>query len=222
MKHKYFVVIPAHNEAKHIRRVIQSVQTYCKNIVIVNDGSTDQTSQIARGFDGISVLDLPRNLGKGKAMKVGAKLAWKMGAKGIIFMDADNQHHPQHIPEFIQKLRYGNDIVIGVRILKANIPWHRRLGNRLMVGIMRWLFRIDVPDMMCGYRAFSRRGYRSVEWEADGYGVETEMLTIMGRKRLPFRTVVVDTIYLDKYKGFSIWDGLRIVGQLPYYRMRQI
>lgn len=222
MKNEYFVVIPAHNEAKHIRRVIRLVLGYCKNIIVVNDGSTDQTGEIARSLKGVSVLDLTHNQGKGRAMKEGAKLAWKMGANGIIFMDADNQHNPKHIPEFVQKLRYGNDIVIGVRILKADIPWHRKLGNRIMVGLMSMLFHMDIPDMMCGYRAFSHKGYNLVEWESDNYGVETEMLTIIGRKRLPFRTVVVDTIYWDKYKGFSIWDGLKIVSQLPYYRVRTI
>ncbi|KKU44708.1 MAG: Glycosyl transferase family 2 [Microgenomates group bacterium GW2011_GWA2_46_7] len=219
---KFYVIIPAYNEARHIRRCVDHVLQYTKNIIVVNDGSTDSTGEIIDSIEKIEVIHAKRNMGKGYAMKIGAELAWKMGAQGIVFMDADNQHHPKHIPEFFNGMKHGSDIVIGVRLLKTAIPLYRKIGNLMMASIMRSIFNVKIPDMMCGYRAFTKKGYKKIKWTSPNYGVETETLTIIGRKRLPFETVVVDTIYWDKYKGFSIWDGLKIIRQLPYFWARPL
>lgn len=219
---KYFVVIPVYNEARHIRRCVEHVLEYTKNIIVVNDGSSDSTEKILDSVAKIEVIHLKRNMGKGYAMKIGAELAWKMGAKGIVFMDGDNQHHPKHIPEFVKSMKGGNDIVIGVRLLKTDIPLYRKIGNLMIASIMRSIFNVKIPDMMCGYRALTKKGYKKINWTSNNYEVETETLTIIGRKRLPFVSLVVDTIYWDKYKGFSVWDGLKIVSNLPYYRLRKI
>jgi hypothetical protein len=76
--------------------------------------------------------------------------------------------------------------------------------------------------MMCGYRAFSRRGYRSVRWESNGYEVETEVVAKVGAKKLKYETVVVDTVYHDKYKGFSILDGVKILAKIPGWKLKNI
>ena len=219
---KYYVVVPAYNEARQIHRCIEHILEHTKNVIVVDDGSTDKTGTILDLIGGITVIHLKHNAGKGHAMKIGAKEAFRRGAAGVIFLDADNQHHPKHIPEFMRLLGRGNDIVIGVRILKAAIPWHRKLGNFIMAGLMHLLFHIYIPDMMCGYRAFTKKGFAKLEWQTSNYGVEIEMLTIIGRKKLSFKTIVVDTIYLDKYKGFSVWDGIKIMLSLPYYKWRTL
>ncbi len=215
---KYFVIIPVYNEQKQIRRCLQSIKKYWKDIIVVNDGSTDKTKEILNRFRSLHVLHLPKNQGKGKAMIEGAKYAWKQKAKGIIFMDGDNQHNPLHIPSFVHKLKKGTHIVIGVRLLKTSIPFHRKLGNYLMVLIMRNMFSLSIADMMCGFRAFSKKGFTQIRWNSQGYGVEVEMLTTIGKKRLPFETLIVDTIYHDKYKGFSLKDGMKILFHLPYWK----
>ncbi|MFH1244034.1 MAG: glycosyltransferase family 2 protein [bacterium] len=218
----FFVIIPAYNEARNIRKCINQIRPYCHQIIVVNDGSTDKTGEIIDTIRGIKTIHLEKNWGKGYAMRMGAELAWKLGAEGVIFMDGDNQHHPKHIKEFARELKRGNEIVIGIRLLKAEIPWHRKAGNVLMATLMRKLFMIAIPDIMCGFRAFTKQGYERVSWLSNNYGVETEVITIIGRRKLPFKTVVVDTIYLDKYKGFSIWDGFRIIAQLPNYWWRNL
>jgi glycosyltransferase involved in cell wall biosynthesis len=143
-------------------------------------------------------------------MLEGAKHAWKLKADGIIFMDGDNQHNPFHIAEFVKHLKKGEDIIIGVRLLKTNIPLHRKMGNMLIAFIMKYLFSLDITDIMCGFRAFSKKGFRRIRWKAQHYDVETEML--------PFHTLVVDTIYYDRYKGFSLKDGAKILLKLPYWK----
>lgn len=219
---KYFVIIPVFNEAKRIRKCLNRILVFHEHVIVVNDGSTDKTAEILHDFPNVYVVDLPKNYGKGYAMKKGAKLAWKSGAKGIIYMDGDNQHDPKHISEFIKMLNNKKDIVVGVRILKTEIPLHRKIGNMIMAYIMQGLFSVRITDMMCGYRAFSRRGYHDVIWESDGYEVETEVIAKIGDKKLKYETVIVDTVYHDKYKGFSIFDGMKILTKIPGWKLRNI
>lgn len=219
---KYFVIVPVFNEAKRLRKCLNRILEYHKDIIVVNDGSTDNTMEILKDFSQINIINLPKNSGKGLAMKRGATLAWKLGAQGIIFMDGDNQHDPKHIAEFTSQLRKRADIVIGVRVLRTKIPYYRKLGNFVMAVIMRGLFSVRMTDMMCGYRAFSKKGYKDVLWRSNGYEVETEVVAKIGDKNLPYRTVVVDTIYHDKYKGFSVFDGLRILAKIPSWKMNKI
>jgi glycosyltransferase involved in cell wall biosynthesis len=218
----YYVVVPAYNEEKNIPSFLNRLKKFSKNIIVVNDGSTDNTAQVVKNITGVNLINLKKNRGKGNAMKVGAKYAWRNAAKGIVFMDADNQHNPKHLKEFIDHLENTKDIIIGVRMIKAAIPRVRRIGNNIFMQLMKYMFGIKVPDVLCGYRAFSKKGFKRVKWRSNGYGVETEMITLIGRKRLPFETIVVDTIYLDKYKGFSISGGLKIILRLPYWRFRKI
>jgi glycosyltransferase involved in cell wall biosynthesis len=213
---KYFVVVPAYNEVKNIRRCVNHILKFSKNVIVVNDGSSDGTREILDSIPGIHTIHLDKNEGKGKAMRIGAEMSWQLGADGIIYMDGDNQHDPKHIPEF-EKLLKENDIVVGVRVLKTSVPWWRKIGNMIMVKLMRYLFEISLIDMMCGYRAFTKQGYQSISWTSDSYGVEIEALTKIGRNKIPFITLVVDTIYHDKYKGFSLIDAIKILFQIPVW-----
>lgn len=220
---KYFVVIPVFNEEKHIKKCIDHVKKYWKHIIVVNDGSTDATKKILNSISSIHVLHLPKNQGKGQAMLEGAKYAWKQKAKGVVFMDGDNQHNPIHIQAFVKELRKtGSHIIIGIRLLRTNIPFHRKIGNLFIAGVMKHLFSLTIPDIMCGFRAMTKKGFSQIKWESKGYGVETEMLTIIGRKKIPYKQVVVDTIYHDRYKGFSVIDGVFILTKLLYWKLRKL
>lgn len=218
---KYFVVIPVYNEQKHIERCLKQIQSCWRQIIVVDDGSTDRTPVILKRFRSVKVVTLSQNSGKGAAMLAGAKLAWKLKAKGVIFMDGDNQHNPKHIKEFIRILEKGAHIVIGIRLLRTNIPTHRKLGNKLIAFAMQRMFYLKIPDIMCGFRAMTKKGFEQVKWSTSGYGVETEMLTKIGNKRLKYSTLVVDTIYHDRYKGFSMKDGIKILVKLPIWKWSQ-
>lgn len=214
-----YIVVPMYNEAKRGAKCVQAIRAVWPRVIVVNDGSTDATRQILERYAGeVTCLHLEKNVGKGMAMRRGAEAAFARGARAVIFMDGDNQHDPKHIAEFVRILKRGYTIVVGIRRLRTNIPGYRKFGNWLMSALMHVLFGIHIPDMMCGYRAFTKESWAQIPYRSRGYGVEVEMLTIVGRKRLPYQTLVVDTIYHDRYKGFSILDGLRILLCLPYYR----
>ena len=100
LSRKYYVVVPVFNEQKNIRRMLNRLQAYTNNTIVVNDGSTDNTKDILKTYEEIAVVNLRNNLGKGAAMRKGAQKAWKLGAKGVIFIDGDNQHDPRHLKEF--------------------------------------------------------------------------------------------------------------------------
>ena len=221
-RNNYYVVVPVYNEEKNIVSFLKKLKKYSSNIIVVNDGSIDKTAELVKEITFVKLINLKKNRGKGIAMKIGAKHAWRLNAKGVIFMDGDNQHDPKHIQEFINLLENSTDIIIGVRVIKAQIPFARRFGNNVFMHLIKIMFDIDIPDILCGYRAFTKKGLKNVMWESAGYGVETEMLTTIGRKRIPFKTVIVDTIYLDKYKGFSILGGLKILFKLPYWRFKKL
>jgi|SRR3989344_9434130 len=215
----YFTVIPVYNEQKHIKKLLKKVHIHTKNIIVVNDGSQDKTADILKTISYIKVINLPKNQGKGAAMKKGAELAWKNKAKGIIFLDGDNQHNPSFLPHFIKHLENGHDVVIGIRILKTKVPFYRKMGNFLLMATVRILFNISIPDLLCGYRGMSKKGYKQITWSSTDYGVETEMISLLGKNKIKYTTIVVDTIYLDKYKGFSVKDGLKIFIKLPFWKL---
>lgn len=218
----YYVVIPVFNEEKYIKKSLQQIKKYTKNIIVVDDGSKDNTSAILEKIKGIRVIKMKKNMGKGAAMRRGANLAWKLKAKGVIFMDGDNQHNPKYLSLFFKHLENNEHIILGIRILKVGTPIIRKFGNKLLIYSVKMLFNVYLEDLICGYRGFSKKGYKQILWESNNYGVETEVITIIGRKKLHFRKVVVDTIYLDKYKGFSVKDGLKIILKLPYWRFKKI
>src|SRR4030065_1716006 len=164
----YYVIVPVYNEEKNISSFIKKLKRYSSNIIVVNDGSTDNTAGIVSKIPGIVLINLKKNKGKGEAMKVGAKQAWKLKAKGVIFMDGDNQHDPKHIQKFIHLLDNSTDIVIGVRVIKAHIPFIRRVGNNIFMHLIKIMFNIKIPDILCGYRAFSKKGLKNIMWKSAG------------------------------------------------------
>jgi dolichol-phosphate mannosyltransferase len=176
IKHQnFYVVIPAYNEGSRVGKVIQGVKKFTKNIIVVDDGSEDGTSKVARG-EGVRVLRHRINLGKGAGMKTGVEMAFDLGAEAIILLDADGQHDPKHIPEFIERLDRGFDIVFGSRNLSFGVPLVRFLGNKIGSILISLVFKIYRSDMLCGYMAFTKKSYQKVKWDSSRYGVETEIV----------------------------------------------
>lgn len=207
------VVIPAYNEEKTIGSVVTETKRVAQNIIVVDDGSVDATAAVARQA-GAVVVQHKLNLGKGAALKTGCDLAVSRGAQRVVVIDADGQHNAQLIPEFLSSLDQGYDIVFGCRTMPKSMPFVMRFGNKLISDLFGMLYQIKVPDTQCGYRAFTAEAYKHLRWEAQDYFVETEMLINTGKKKLKHRTLPIETIYADKYKGTTVLDGVLIVAKL--------
>ncbi len=215
---KVFIIIPAYNEKATIQTVVRQALQYSKNIVVVDDGSKDTTQEEARKT-GATVLRHVINLGKGAALKTGCEYATKEGAHALILMDADGQHSPKMIPQFIEKLKE-NDIVFGVRKINTRkMPLLRRIGNYGLNSITRTLFKIKVDDALCGYRALTAETYRKIKWNSAGYEVEVEMIANTGKHHLKTIQLPIETIYSDAYKGMTIFDGIRVGISMLWWKL---
>ncbi len=212
-----WVIIPAYNESKNIGGVIDRVKKITRNIIVVDDGSSDNTSEIARQR-GVIALKHAINLGKGSSAKTGCDYVFrKKKAASVVLIDADGQHEPEDIPRFMENLKK-KDIVFGYRGLNRNMPRILRLGNRLINLVIKALYSMDLRDTQCGYRAFTRRAYSKIRWKASDYSMESEMIVRAGKARLRYIEIPIRTIYSDKYKGTSVIDGIKIVLYMVLWR----
>jgi len=212
-------VIAAYNEEKYIADVIKKASRFLDTIIVVNDGSKDSTSSIARQNRAI-VLDHIINLGKGAAIRTGCDYASKLGAEKIILIDADGQHDQKDIPRFVESLK-DNDIAFGYRTFNKKMPLIFRLGNSAITLTARLLFHVSLNDTQCGYRAFKAEAYKKIRWQASDYSMESEMIANVGKARLKYSQIPVETIYAEKYKGTTILDGIKIMMNMIFWRMRR-
>lgn len=218
---KIFVIVPVFNEEKRAIDTIKKILVNSKsNVIVIDDGSTDKSFQLLKNNflknKRVKILKHPINQGKGATMKTGAEMAWKSGGEAIIFIDSDGQHNPKYLPVFERKLTKHN-YVFGYRKIGRKMPIIRKWGNIVTIKIVEFLFNIKRKDLLCGYMAMTKAGNDKAYWKSDRYGVETEIATKLGKKRLEFCEVKVNTLYLDKYKGVTIIDALKILLHIPYW-----
>ena len=125
-----WIVIAAYNEEKNICNVIDETKKFCNNIVVIDDGSKDNTFKAAKNKK-VFVLNHIVNLGKGAAIKTGCDFVLSKGAKTLVLLDGDGQHNPKDIPKFLKALE-NKDIVFGYRKFSEKMPFVYRLGNNFI------------------------------------------------------------------------------------------
>ncbi|MFA4930456.1 MAG: glycosyltransferase family 2 protein [Patescibacteria group bacterium] len=209
---KTCVVIPVLNEGSKIAQIIEQTKKFVDLVIVVDDGSA-LTKKVPMNLSDQNVIILYHaiNLGKGAAMKTGCQAAIHQNAEIIIIMDGDGQHKSEDIPRFISTLQKNNlDIVFGTRKKSSTMPFVMKFGNTFLSFISSFLFGIDVADTQCGFRAFRSSIFRKIIWNSTRYSVETEMIMRAGKNKLKFGEIEIDTIYLNKFKGTTFIDGIRI------------
>lgn len=211
------IVIPAHNEANRISSVLERLQQYHDDIIVVNDGSEDATLAMVKSH-GVTLLSHAVNLGKGAALKTGIEYAITRGYTAVILMDADGQHDPGDIPSFLSALEK-SDLILGFRRLSTRNSIIRFAGNKFDELLISLLYGVTVRDPICGYRALRTRIYDKLRWSSDGYEVETEMVVNAIKRKISFLQIEVETKYLDYYKGVSILNAWKIVIDVIKWRL---
>lgn len=151
---KVSLVIPVYNEPESIKDVISGAKSVeeVDEIIVVDDGSTDNTGEVLSSIEGIQVISHPYNLGNGASVKSGIRAA---SGDVVVMMDADGQHSPLDLPEILLYLN-DYDMVIGSRYGVKNSSKFRGFGNRILIVIANFLSNSDIKDLTSGFRAIKR------------------------------------------------------------------
>jgi len=196
---KVCCIIPAYQESRAITEVVKLSKKYCSCVIVVDDGSTDGTGQIAKD-SGAIVLRHSRNLGKGAALRTGFNHAVAMQCEIVITLDGDLQHNPQSIPRFIEKIHQGYDVVVGSRYATQSekMPFMRKLSNLITTQALRIFFKVPITDSQSGYRAFRKQVLEEIYVRDDGFAAETEILIDAKRAGFEISEVPIATNYGDE------------------------
>ena len=219
---KVCVLIPAYNEAKHVGAVVREVLEYCPDVVVIDDGSPDETDRVAAEA-GATVLEHVHNQGKGAALQTGFDYARANGYDLAITLDADGQHAPSDIPAFLQAYeRTHSPVLVGNRMGNvADMPWNRRFVNRFMSDLLSRVMGQYVPDSQCGYRLYHRSAFPEGLYDAHSrrFAAESEILLRLALQGRKIGAVAIQTIYGDeKSKVNPFFDTIRFFRMLHRFR----
>lgn len=213
---RILIIIPAFNAARHLPELIARIGVFAASadILIVDDGSTDDTAAVAAGLP-CRTVSLPVNRGKGAALKTGFAYAVREEYDGVVTLDADLQHPPESLPLFLS--RHGTaDLAVGRRdIGPGRMPWPRILSNTLTSLAVSIMGRVSVRDSQSGYRFISVPALKRLRPAADGYEAESELLFRAGRLGMSVTEVPIPTIY-GRSSSFihPVRDTLRFLRQM--------
>ncbi|HPF38377.1 MAG TPA: glycosyltransferase family 2 protein [Phycisphaerae bacterium] len=210
-----FVIVPAYNEGPALEGVLRDLRAMFPNVVVVNDGSRDDTEAIARRCATYTLTHLI-NRGQGASIQTGIDFALLKGAAYIITFDADGQHQVEDIPRLLAPILAGEcDIVIGSRFLgeATNLPTSRRLVLRAAVLFTRLVNGVKLTDAHNGLRAFSRRAAEKIQIRQDRMAHASEIIDRIRETGLPFKEAPVRIRYTEysMAKGQSARGAFRIV-----------
>lgn len=225
------VIIPAYNEAEVIQSVVSnsievfSTSPYKIDVVVINDGSSDATSQQAID-GGAMVINHILNSGAGGATATGLSFAMQQEYDFAATMDADGQHAPEDVLKGIKNaIKTGNDLLIGSRLIDSKgMSRVKVLGNKGLSLITRLLFGINVTDSQSGLRIFSNHALQKLRWKTSGYEFCSEMLWRAHQLGMSIDEFPIKAIYTDysKGKGQSNWNAINIIKSLVKRRIVEI
>jgi glycosyltransferase involved in cell wall biosynthesis len=210
-------VIAAYNEDRFIGSVVLKTRHYVDHVIVIDDGSTDQTAQIA-GDAGAIVIRHEQNCGKSEAVNTGLERAREMNAAVVVLIDADGQHDPAEIPVVMAPVEAQQaDIVVGSRFLgvRSPIPRWRILGQHALTVATNVASGVSLTDSQSGFRAVSRKALQSLTFRpGGGFSIESEMQFLVQEHRLTITEVPVRMTYVERSKrnpfthGFQVLNGI--------------
>ena len=208
---KRLVVIPVYNEATTLRSVLASVrEQHHGDIVVVDDGSDDETPSALAQERGLRVITHPVNRGYGRSLIDGFDFARAGGYDEVLTMDCDGQHEPHHIGAFFAALHEGAgvDIVSGSRYLPRSrvigkAPAQRRLVNGRITALVNARTGWSLTDAFCGFKAYRMSGLAKLRLREDGYAMPMELWAKALHAGLTVRELPIERIYFDHDRSFG-------------------
>jgi glycosyltransferase involved in cell wall biosynthesis len=214
-------VIPAYQDEKHIGEIVRRTRERLDHVLVIDDGSSDQTAQRAREA-GAEVIVHDQNRGKGEAIKtglgqgIGREVAW------VVLLDSDGQHLPEEIDRFLSAAASVTrpTFFIGNRMNDvARMPFIRRVVNRCMSSQISRVCGQRIPDTQCGFRMVHRQMVPELLGGGHRFDYETEVLIIASRKGYRIESVPITTVYSDEVsKIHPLRDALRFSKLMWRYR----
>lgn len=212
-------IIPAYLEEKHVGDVVRRTLEQLDRVLVIDDGSTDQTSARAREA-GAEVVAHPENRGKGEAIKTGLRFWSDKPVEYVLMLDADGQHLPEEIPRFLDAARArAAQLLIGTRMHDVEtMPAVRRFVNRYMSRRISAVCGCEIPDTQCGFRMLHRSLVPRLLDGAGRFEYETEMLIVASRSGFAIESVPISTVYADEVSSIHpVRDTLRFFRLMRRY-----
>lgn len=206
---KIAILIPSYNECNHIGEVIKKCSRFNLDIIVINDGSTDNTNEVVKELkthfkDRLTVINHNINKGKGEALKTGFNHIINNNYYGAITIDADGQHDPEEIQKFLDNIAVHNpDLIVGSRFNNTKgMPFIRRFVNYLTSWIISGIAGRKIEDVQSGFRFLNQKVLKNIKLETKNFDTEPEMLLRASWSGFSIRNIPIKTIYnLEEFKS---------------------
>ncbi|MFA6383716.1 MAG: glycosyltransferase family 2 protein [Parcubacteria group bacterium] len=212
---KIFAIIPAYNESRVIQDVLREIRASgFTSIIVVDDGSMDETYQKAGEIEGVVALKHFINRGKGAAVKTGIEAAKLLDADIAVTLDGDGQHNPHDIPKMIAFIEQGFDVVLGTRLKNPEgMPKYKILANHMGNFFTFLIYGLWVTDSQSGFRAYSKKAIGLIDTKTDRYEYDSEVIREISRNKLKFMEIPIEVRYteysMNKKDKMNFKNGLK-------------
>lgn len=203
------VAIPVYNERQYLNHVLDAVARHARDVLVINDGSTDGTAELLAARRDVHVITHPENRGYGQSLIDAFCYAARRGYDWVITMDCDEQHEPDQIPAFLAEARRGRaDVISGSRYLRESpdddaAPPDRRRINMTINTLLEQLLGLRLTDSFCGFKAHRVAAMRGLELDEPGYAFPLQFWVRCVRAGLRIREIPVPRIYRDRSREFG-------------------
>ncbi len=219
---RFLTALPVYNELEYVAPVLDEVRQFSRHVLVVDDGSTDGTSDLLRRRTDIQVLRHEHNLGYGAALQTAFRYAADSNFDVIVTIDCDGQHQPKRIPRFVRASR-GADIVSGSRYLKryphdSEPPADRKRINQRITAELNERLGLKLTDAFCGFKAYRVKAIQKLQIKEPGYAMPLELWVQAARARLRIIELPVPLIYLEEKRSFGgVLDDAET--RMEYYQL---
>ena len=206
---RLLIAIPVYNERKYVQQVLDKVLTYHDQVLLVDDGSTDGTGEYLESRSDVRLIRHPENRGYGQSLIDAFAWADSHGYDWVITMDCDEQHEPERIPDFLRAIETDQwDLISGSRYLQQRDdddmpPGDRRSINATITAILNDVYRLNLTDAFCGFKAHRVSAMRKLHLDVPGYAFPMQLWPQVYHHNLRVTEIPVRLIYNDPTRHFG-------------------